>query len=70
MVDDHLNGDIHTTQTIMALVNVVDVDDDNEPIPENIPHPNNAVISPLKETWGHSGFCYQRAANMKTTKQK
>ena len=43
----------------MALVNVVDVHDNNEPIPENIPQPNNAVISPLKETWGHSGFCYR-----------
>ena len=38
---------------------MVDVDDDNEPIPENIPQPNDAVISPLKETWGHSGFCYR-----------
>ena len=46
-VDDHLSGEIHTTHTITALVNVVDVDDDNEPIPENIPQPNNAVISPL-----------------------
>ena len=57
-VNDHLNGEIHTTQTIMALVNVVDVDDDNEPSPEIIPQPNNAVLSPLKETWGHSGYCY------------
>ena len=42
---------IHTTQTIMALIHVVDVDDNNEPIPENIPQPNNVVISPLNETW-------------------
>ena len=34
-VDEHLNGEIHTTQTITALVNVVDVDNDNEPSPEN-----------------------------------
>ena len=67
-VDEHLNGEIHTTQTITALVNVVDVDDDNEPSPENIPQPNDAVLSPLKETWGHSGFCYQRAANMQNHK--
>ena len=58
-VDDHLNGEIRTTQTIMALVNVVDVDDNNEPSPENIPQPNNVVLSPLKETWAHSGFCYR-----------
>ena len=69
-VDDHLNGEIHTTQTIMALVNVVDVDDDNEPSPENIPQPNDVVLSPLKETWGHSGFCYQQAANMQNHKAK
>ena len=70
VVDDHINGEIHTTQTIMALVNVIDVDDDNEPIPENIPQPNDAVISPLKETWGHSGFCYQQFANMQNHKAK
>ena len=58
VVDDHLNGEIHTTQTIMALINVVDIDDDNEPIPENIPQPNDVVISPLNKTWGHSGICY------------
>ena len=58
VVDDHLNGEIHTTQTIMAPVNVVDIDDDNEPIPGNIPQPNDVVISPLNKTWGHSGFCY------------
>ena len=50
-VDEHLNGEIHTTQTIMGLVNVVDVDDNNEPSPENIPQLNDAVLSPLKETW-------------------
>ena len=58
-VDDHLSGEIHTTQTITVLVNVVDVDDDNELSPENIPQPNDVVLSPLKETWGRSGFCYQ-----------
>ena len=58
-VDEHRNGEIHTTQTITALVNLVDVDDNNEPSPENIPQPNDAVLSPLKETWGHSGFCYR-----------
>ena len=70
VVDDHLNGEIHTTQTIMALINVVDVDDDNEPIPENIPQPNDAVISPLNKTWGHSGFCCRQAANRRNHKAK
>ena len=59
VVDDHLNGEIHTTQTITALISAVDVDDDNELIPENIPQTNDAVISPLNETWGYSGFCYR-----------
>ena len=57
-VDDHLNGEIHTTQTIKALIKGVDANDNNEPIPENIPQPNHAEISPLNKTWGHSGFCY------------
>ena len=69
-VDEHLNGEIHTTQTIMVLVNVVDVDDNNEPSPENIPQPNDAVLSPLKGSWGQSGFCYRQAANMQNHKAK
>ena len=70
-VDDHLNGEIHTTQTNMALVNVVDVDDSNERIPENIPQPNNAVLSPLKRNMGTQWFLLSMAAaNMQNHKAK
>ena len=34
---EHINGNSHTTETIQALCIVVDVHDDNEPAPENIP---------------------------------
>ena len=33
---EHINGNLHTTETIQALHDVVDVDDDNKPTPENI----------------------------------
>ena len=35
-VSEHINGNSHTTETIQALHDVVDVDNDNEPEPENI----------------------------------
>ena len=36
-ISEHINGNSHTTETIQALCDEVDVDDDNEPAPENIP---------------------------------
>ena len=34
-VEEHLNG--KTENTIQALQDMVDIDDDNEPAPENVP---------------------------------
>ena len=34
-VSEHINGNSHTTETIQALHDVVDVDKDNEPAPKN-----------------------------------
>ena len=33
----HLSGEAHTTETIIALRDEVDIDDDNEPALENVP---------------------------------
>ena len=49
-VSEHINGNSCTTETI------VDVDDDNEPAPENIPQSTDPTSSPLNTEWDHSGF--------------
>ena len=48
-------------KVIAALTGVVEIDDDNEPAPENIPVPDSATTSPiLHSSWGHSGFCFRK----------
>ena len=60
-IDADLVGESHggTVDLLMALSGVVDVDDDNEPAPENIP---TTSMSPtvLSNEWGHSGICFRR----------
>ena len=54
---------------IVALQGVVNIDDDNDPAPENVPVPGEqAVQSVLEMEWGHSGLCFQRQENL--SKQK
>ena len=69
-VSEHINGNSHTTETIQALCNEVDVDDDNEPAPENIPQSTDPISSPLNTEWGHSGFCYRKSLSMPNTDAK
>ena len=47
------NNDAAATATAAPMV-----DDDNEPVPENHPNPNEAVGDIFGE-WGHSGICVQ-----------
>ena len=60
-VDNYINGD--RVNTIEALQDVVEVDDDNELAPENVPQrsDNNATVF---GKWGHTGFCHCRMQNM------
>ena len=51
---EHINDNSHTTETIQALHDLVDVDDDNEPTPENIPQSTDPTSSPLNTEWGYS----------------
>ena len=37
----------------------VDIDDDNEQAPENVPTPGVITNSVLSVEWGHVGICYQ-----------
>ena len=69
-VDDHLNGEIHTTQTITAIVNVVDVDDDNEPS-QKIFHNQTMWCFLLSKKHGDIVvFAIDELQICKTTKQK
>ena len=59
-VDDYIND--NRVNTIEALQDVVEVDDDNDPAPENVPQrsDNNATVF---GEWGHTGFCHRRMQN-------
>ena len=63
-VSEHINGNSHTTETFQTLRDVVNVDDDNEPAPENIPQSTDPTSSPLNTEWGHSGFCSRKSLTM------
>ena len=41
-----------------ALNGVVDIDDDNELAPENVPTPGVSTTTVLSPEWGHEGICY------------
>ena len=41
-----------------ALNGVVDIDNDNEPAPENVLTPGVNTNSVLSSEWGHVGICY------------
>ena len=43
---------------LVALTGVVDIDDDNEPAPENIPIVNEVNPSILEQAWGHDVICF------------
>ena len=67
---EHINGNSHTTETIQALCDVVDVDDDNKPTPENIPQSTDPTSSLLNTEWGHSEFCYRKSLTMPNNGRK
>ena len=61
IINADVNGVNHggANELIAALTGVVEIDDDNEPAPKNIPVPDSATTSPiLHSSWGHSGFCF------------
>ena len=58
------------TETIQALCDVVDVDDDNKPTPENIPQSADPTSSLLNTEWvivdsvtGRVSLCQRMAQN-------
>ena len=66
-VDDAINGMLEEVNTIKALQGVVDIDDDNEPAPENVPATADNSNRLLSTKWGHDGFCFRRSQNFGST---
>ena len=64
VVGEVLNGQSEINNTLEALRGVVDIDDDNEPAPENLPAPTDDPVGYLSTDWGHNGFCFRRMNNM------
>lgn len=63
MPPDVLNADVRRTVTdedVNNIRGVVTIEDDNDPLPENIPLPNEQTNSVLSDQWGHSGVCYRK----------
>ena len=60
-VDNYINGE--RVNIIEALQEVVEIDDDNEPAPENVPRNSDNNTGVFGE-WGHTGFCHRRIQNM------
>jgi hypothetical protein len=46
-----------------------DVDDDNDPAPENIPGVEGETV-PDAQTWGWNGICYQKLTGLVTIQQR
>ena len=63
---EHLGG---VDGLIAVLEGVVDIDDDKDPAPENVPVPGEQAVQSVLETeWGHIGLCFQQQENL--SKQK
>ena len=60
VVDELLNNQATTEETLEALRGVVDIDDDNDPAPENIPAPTDISSSSIFGEWGHEGVCFRK----------
>jgi hypothetical protein len=59
------------TENIHAVrASGLDVDDDNDPAPENIPTTDPHGTNHNTTTWGWNGFCYRRMANVEDTKPR
>ena len=69
-IETELDGSNNGGQNnlLVALTGVVDIDDDNEPAPENIPIVNEVNPSILEQAWGHDGICFHCLLNV--TNQK
>ena len=59
VVEDALNGQSNEANMLEALRGVVDIDDNNDPAPENIPAPTDNNDRVLDTEWKHHGHCFK-----------
>ena len=59
VVEDTLNGQSNEANMLEALRRVVNIDDDNDPAPENIPAPTDNNDRVLDTEWKHHGHCFR-----------
>ena len=75
-IPDGLTASLRATSDDIALMRGMgfDVDDDNDPAPENVPGDNQQEASDdglyEGQSWGWQGFCDRRKNNMNNTKPK
>ena len=71
MIDSEIQGENHggTSDLLTPLLGVVDINDDNEPAPENIPimATTSSVIS---NEWEHMGICLHKQQSIANTLAK
>ena len=70
-IDSELSGENHggTSDLLSALSGVVDIDDNNDPVPENVLAMTTAP-SVLSNTWGHAGICFHKQQSIGNTPAK
>jgi len=50
---------------LVYLHDLVNIDNDNLPIPENIPQESTTANDTVYDKWGHSGVCERKALQLK-----
>ena len=64
VVGELLNGQSEMSNTLEAFHGIVNIDDNNEPAPENVPAPTDDPVGYISTDQGHNGFCFRRINNM------
>ena len=66
-VDDAINGASEEVNTIESLRGVIDIDNNNELAPKNVPAMADTSNRILSTECGHDGFCFQKSQNFGST---
>ena len=59
VVGEVLNGQSEMNNTLETLCSIVNIDDNNELAPENIPAPTDDPVGYQSTDWGHNGFRFR-----------
>ena len=72
VIDDEVMGvnDGGPQNLAVAPNGVVEIDNDNEPAPENVPTPGVSTTTVLSPEWGHEAICYQHQQSNPNSKAK